>query len=134
MSRAWLLVPLALAVGLLTALLIQGCGPKVTEGEVIGKTYQEAHTYMALIPICTTTGGQYPTTSCVMIPYYMHDDADWILRLRNCDMPGESECAEGDLYVDEATFNSVEVGDYYGDDPSESITTTDDSDVKQSRA
>lgn len=117
----------ALIVSLACTVALGGCGgcDSLDEGTIESKFHEDASTYTAIIPICTTSGGKYPTTTCYPIPYVMHDDEDWGLHL----VKGEEE---GDVYVDEETWNSVEEGEYFGGD-GESVETSDE-DEKVRRA
>lgn len=65
------------------AIALVSCEPGVKSGVVIERKHEDANTYLTFIPICTTSGGKYPVTTCTPTPYYIHDDEDFRLKLRN---------------------------------------------------
>ena len=82
-------------------------GDDLDHGTITEREYQSATTFVSVIPLCTTTGGKYPTTTCTPIPYVMYDDEDWVFHLRDGERTGE-------VYVDESTYADYAVGDYFG--------------------
>lgn len=74
MRRRAVLLGLAAA-----AALAAGCGgpDHIPAGVITAKHVDPAHTYTTFIPICTTTGGKYPITTCIPYPFFVTDDTDY---------------------------------------------------------
>ena len=81
--------------------------PKLTAGEVINKHYEPARTYVAMMPIATSTG---KTTITTMVPYVIYDNEDWVVTIGGTREDGEYDTKR--IYITESYFNSVEYGDW----------------------
>jgi len=86
--------------------LLAGCGRQLTEGEIVSKHHEPAQDIMMFIPIAMSCGQNCTTT--MMIPYWVHDDEDWILTVTGQDEKGRT--LTEDWYVTEQEYNAAPVG------------------------
>jgi hypothetical protein len=113
--RSGLVLFFVALVAVLAIISLNGCGG-LDHGTVTGKEYEEGYYYQSIIPMSCGTN------CTMMVPTTMYDDPDWVLSLEACDDPDKPrDCKTGNAYVDEDTYNSLEIGDYYGQDPKEHI-------------
>lgn len=97
-------VAFVIAVAVAVIIALGGCGEqKLDHGTVVAKVHEPAHDYVYFVPVCTTTGGQYPTTHCIPIPYFVHDGEDWKLELN-------ADGKNGYDYVDRETWERTPIG------------------------
>lgn len=108
------------ALCLLAALA--GCS-NVTSGEVVDKRHEDVRIYWDQVPVyqgvpvrnCYGTGKamhcstSYQQRVTGYMPQQRVDDEDWVLVLQNGDKQGE-------VQVSEETFNSVERGQWFGEE------------------
>jgi hypothetical protein len=96
-------------LALILAAVLMACGGPV-KGTVVGKTHEDAHTYIHLQPIPHThcTGGKYPScfTTFTYIPMPMTDDEDWYLVVR------DAEGKDHSVSVTHETHDGYDIGDY----------------------
>jgi hypothetical protein len=90
-----------LAVAAASAAVLLGCGAP-EEGEIVAKDYDDAWTQILM---------QYNAATKTSYPMTIFHDEDFSFRLRYC--PAQKDCEDGWRSVDETTYNSMEVGDYY---------------------
>lgn len=87
------------------AILLSACSRKITQGEVIDKSYTPAHSEIMLIPVVTTNG---KTTTTRVIPYmYFYNDR-WDITIRGRSKEGEVETAT--YRVTRDVYDAVEIG------------------------
>ena len=65
---------IAIILAAIISLSLLGCASKITSGEVINKSYTEAHTQMMLIPVVISNG---KTMSTILVPYIYHYSDRW---------------------------------------------------------
>lgn len=106
-KKASKLTALAAAVALTAA----GCEPPFKNGTVEDKRHEDPYTYLMFIPLTTCSKDSCTTT---LIPYFIFDDEDWVLTLKNCDKIENSQpvCETANLYVTEEIYNDSEIGEY----------------------
>lgn len=91
---------------------LNGCGKKLTEGEVYEKEFREATTQVRVIPVVSTNG---KTTRTTIIPYIYRYPARWIIRIREPNGDGTYITAE--YYTTKEIYDSVNIGDTFSYDP-----------------
>jgi uncharacterized protein YceK len=91
-----------LAVALAAVLLLAGCS-SISSGYVTKKEYEPYNTYSTMLCAAFKKYG-----FSVYIPMLHYVPEHWRLDLKNHDQTGW-------VYVDEQTFNAVQVGDVYND-------------------
>ncbi|HEY4481502.1 MAG TPA: hypothetical protein VI489_01475 [Candidatus Brocadiaceae bacterium] len=81
--------------------------PKIQDGYVVEKIHENARFWMTYTVI--NAGA-----NTIVIPHPHPDDEDWIIRIKDCKPveSGKKECQTADFYVDQAVFDSIDVGDY----------------------
>lgn len=98
------------------------CGPGAPKsGTVVGKRFEPfrewEETYYHSQCIAHNKDGV--CTSYINIPYQVHrtDDEDWMVQLEEChydDNNGERKCRTGWREISQRDWESLEVGDFYG--------------------
>jgi len=102
-------------------LFVFGCN-KLESGTVVGKRYEEARTYVTIIPITISNG---KTTSIVPIPYTIYDDEDYIISISGIH---NGEIKYEEYYVDKETFDQYDINftfktqNYHNEDTGNSKT------------
>jgi hypothetical protein len=104
-----------LAALLLALCAIAACGSGVSKGEVIGKNFDPAHTWIYLQPQYTETCSGKPLI-CTQhlsgyIPIPVYDPDHWSLKLRDCS--GDNGCKTGWVDVDSQTYHDKAIGAFY---------------------
>lgn len=98
---------LALAILACIFLAISGCGTgKITSGEIVEKTFTEAHTKTIIIPICISNGKSMTTIFC---PYIYHYSDRFEIKIQKWNEE-KSEMETATYRVTETVYNSVEIG------------------------
>jgi len=87
-------------VMLLVVVLLSACGPMITSGTVKDKSFEPEHNTIVMMPV---TSGKITT----LRPMLIHRSDSWYLVL--VDEDGDEET----ISVDQNSFDSVNVGDYY---------------------
>lgn len=103
---------LALLLLVLAIVLVAGCGG-IDSGTVTRHEHQPENTYFMMLPIQTgsvCSGGNPPVCTPIygMFPFWIHDDEDFILHLRN------EEGETGKVDVSREVYESVQDGEHYG--------------------
>jgi len=88
---------------------VYGCAPLITEGEIYQKVYEPDRTWVMLMPIVIPSG---KSTTTILVPMFMHDDEDFIVKIKQYDQTQAKEIKES-LYVSEEVYNTVKVGDWF---------------------
>lgn len=87
-----------------------GCGG-IDSGTVVKHEYQPEHTYFMMMPIQTGSicSGNPPTCTPIygMFPFWIHDDEDYVLHLRDGDK-------KGSVTVSREVYEATKDGDHYG--------------------
>ena len=92
-----------LAIGaVLLTLLLTGCGPRITEGYVIDKSYSPSFMYTT-----QSCSGGYNNQPRICTPIFHHTPESWRLDI---DYPGDGS---GWVSVSEADFEAHNVGDWW---------------------
>lgn len=119
MRRNGLAAMIACLLPMLLATLA-GCGSPMPDGvTVTGKRHEPARHYTTMVPVSTGR-------STVLVPVVHHDDEDWVLIVSWVDLSHDPPRERsGVLYVDQATYERVEVGDLYWRDGREDMTDRD---------
>jgi hypothetical protein len=82
--------------------LVSGCSaPILSSGVVIEKRHEPESTVLIMVPIQTGK-------TTMMIPMYIHDDEDWIVRIEGV---WDGEVVQNTLYLPREYWELVEVGD-----------------------
>ena len=90
-------------------LLFSGCADKITEGEVVEKTFEPAHTAVRILPIIRSNG---KTTHTTYVPFiYQYPDLYCIEIQKYDEKNGEIKRATYRVTAD--VYNTVEVGDHF---------------------
>lgn len=82
----------------LLVFLLVGCSPKIKDGNVTHKIYEEPRRWVQFVPVSVGK-------TIIMQQYWHYDDEDWILVISK---DGETR----KLYVTEKFYKSVKVGDW----------------------
>lgn len=88
-------------------LLICGCSPIITEGEVYAKEYREAFTTVNCYPVVISNG---KTTTTMIIPYTVYYPERWVIFIKSFE---DGEWLTEDYFVSESIYNSINVGDIF---------------------
>ena len=81
---------LAVLLALAFVVLLPGCAKKITQGEVIDKTFSPAHIVYRLIPIVTSNG---KTSTTHFIPYVYRYPDTWTITISGLDKDGNTKTA-----------------------------------------
>lgn len=103
MSNKQKLRSVILVLLILSVLLLCGCSPKITQGEVYKKEYYPARTY-------TRINWIYINGSLKSFPQVIHKPERYVVFIR-VEKNG-TEITE-DFYVDVKTYHDISVGDWY---------------------
>lgn len=90
-------------VGVLLILALAGCSP-ISAGHITNKVYEAPYDYLTYSCASYNKDG----FCTVNIPIWHHVDAQYRFDLEQADKTGW-------VYVNEPTFNSYEIGDFYGE-------------------
>lgn len=104
---------------IVSVLLLVGCNPKVTYGEVINKEHNEAWRQLVIIPIHISNG---ETSNTIMMPYWIFHEENWKIEIRGKDKNGN--LATETYYITEDLYNEIHIGDMY--EYREEIDTTEE--------
>lgn len=88
-------------------LLLCGCSPTITEGEVYAKEYREAFTTVNCYPVVISNG---KTTTTMIIPYTVYYPERWVIFIKSFE---DGEWLTEDYFVSESIYNSVNIGDIF---------------------
>ena len=102
---SWGLV-LVLAIVLMVA--ICGCTPKITQGEVVDKQFEPAHTVVRMIPMVISNG---KTTTTHIIPYVYRYPDTYRVTIAALDEDGNRQ--EATYLVTKEVFDAVRLGDEF---------------------
>jgi hypothetical protein len=86
-----------------------GCGSEIKEGEVYAKAYEEERTWVMLMPMTISNG---KTTTTTFIPMLMHDDEDYIIKIRAFNEDKE-KWEKRTFYVTKEVYKSTSEGDWF---------------------
>jgi hypothetical protein len=86
--------------------LLYGCGQQLTEGEIIDKRHEPANDVLMFIPVAMSCGKNCTTT--MLIPYWVHDDEDWVLSVKGQTKDGDT--ITEDWYVTEQEYSAAPIG------------------------
>lgn len=98
----------AILLAVFLLVLLVGCSPRITSGEVIAKEYTPARTTLRLVPVVTSNG---KTTTTTMIPVYHHYPDSWKVTISGPDESGE--LVQETFLVEKAVYDSVSIGDEF---------------------
>lgn len=91
---------------LCTVFLFTSC-QKMKYGNVVEKWYEPESHYMMLMPMTISTG---KSTTTIMIPYYIHDNEDWCIKVTGIGVKGDTITRT--YYVDKIAFDTLSVGKF----------------------
>lgn len=97
---------IAIILVAIISLSLLGCASKITSGEVINKSYTEAHTQMLLIPVVISNG---KTMSTILVPYIYHYSDRWDVTIQAWDA-ADKKMKRATYRVTEDVYNSVDIG------------------------
>lgn len=97
---------LLLKIPLLLILTFTACSNQLSEGEIISKRYEPERTFVMLVPMIYSCGNN--CTSTMMIPYWVHDDEDYVITVSGYDKSGHQLTEE--WFVDKQTYEAAETG------------------------
>lgn len=89
------------------AMLLGGCAPRITSGEVYRKEFLPEHTYVTMMPVVTFNG---KTTSTTLVPHTVHENERYVIYIKAFD--GEKWQTE-DFYVSPEAYDAVQIGDIF---------------------
>ncbi|MBU0667059.1 MAG: hypothetical protein ABIC91_01015 [Nanoarchaeota archaeon] len=90
-----------------TIIMLNSCY-KMTEGEVYNKIYEPENSWIFLMPITMHCGKSTITT---IVPMYMYDDEDFIIKIRNYDEKGKEKSKT--IYLTREQYERINVEDWY---------------------
>lgn len=93
----------------LLSLSIMGCGEQIKEGEIYNKVHEPATQTLMMMPMTITNG---KTCTTVITPMWIYDDEDWIIYIKKFNEEKQRYNTRT-FYVNEQTFNSVAVGEWF---------------------
>ena len=76
-------------------------------GNVVEKWHEPESHYMMLMPMTISTG---KSTTTMIIPYYIHDNEDWCIKVTGIGVKGDTITRT--YYVDEMAFDTLSVGEF----------------------
>ena len=91
---------------LCTVFLFTSC-QKMKYGNVVEKWHEPGSHYMMLMPMTISTG---KSTTTMMIPYYIHDNEDWCIKVTGIGVKGDTITRT--YYVDKMAFDTLSVGKF----------------------
>ena len=91
---------------LCTVFLFTSC-QKMKYGNIVEKWYEPENHYMMLMPMTISTG---KSTTTMMIPYYIHDNEDWCIKVTGIGTKGDTITRT--YYVDKMAFDTLSVGKF----------------------
>ena len=92
-------------VVLLAALLLAGCSPRITEGEVIDKEFSPAHSITSASPVMISNGKSITT---ILVPRTYTYPAEWRITILGYDEDGNRVTET--FRVTEEVFDATEIG------------------------
>lgn len=95
----------SIALLLILLVIITGCTPKITSGEVIGKEFEPAHIEVRMIPIVRTNGKTSYTT---MMPYTYYYPDTYKVIISGTDQNGQQQTEI--FRVTKEVYDSVTIG------------------------
>ena len=100
---------------LATGAILAGCGTSVTEGRVADKYYSAPYTYY--VTMCFGYDSKGLCTIWMPVPF--EEPEHWVITLENCDLKesGDDTCPSERWYVDQATYDSLDLGEFYDAEP-----------------
>jgi hypothetical protein len=102
---------LIVALVVVLALVVVGCGG-IESGTVEKKSYEPENTYFMMLPIQTgqiCSGNPSICTPIMsMFPFWIHDDEDYVLHLRDGEKTGK-------VTVSQQTYEATAIGSEFGD-------------------
>ena len=92
---------------LLCAVLFFSSCQKLKYGNVIEKWYEPENTYVMLMPMTMSSG---KTTTTVMIPYIIHDNEDWCIKVKGIGTKGDTITRT--FYVDKIAYDTLDINKF----------------------
>lgn len=89
---------------LLTALAMTSC---IKEGVIVEKAYEIETEYVTFLPIAMYNG---KTTTTVFIPYLIHDNEDFVIKIKGVNKRGKVRYST--LYINKDQLDTLMIGDY----------------------
>ena len=89
--------------------ILTGCSNQITQGEVVGKEFKEAHTQIMMIPIIHSNG---KTTSTQIIPYIYYYPDTWKITIQKWDEDNK-EMLQATWRVTKDVYDVVNIGDEF---------------------
>lgn len=84
---------------------LMGCSKKITQGEVVDKTFSPAHVQTMLVPVCISNG---KTMTTYFIPYVYQYPDTWKITISAKGADGKIETAT--YRVTKEIFDTVQIG------------------------
>ena len=80
---------------------------KLKYGNVIEKWYEPENTFYALLPMTISTG---KSTSVIFIPYIIHDEEDWCIKVTGTGDDGDTITKT--FYIPKSRYDSITIGQF----------------------
>lgn len=84
---------------------LTGCSKKITQGEVVNKTFSPAHVQTMVVPVCISNG---KTMTTYFIPYVYKYSDTWTITISGQGEDGKTESAT--FRVTKEVFDAVPLG------------------------
>lgn len=91
---------------LLVLVLSWSC-TELKSGCVVEKWNEPEHSYTTFIPMVTSTG---KSSSVILIPYFIHDNADYCVRVEG--VSNEGDTITQTFFVNALEYDTISVGDF----------------------
>ena len=99
---------MCLLLAVMLAVMLSGCGEKITRGEVIDKKFTPCHSEVKFIYVVTSNG---KTSSTKMIPYVYRYPDTYTITITAMDEDGNRQKAT--YRVTKEVFETVQIGDEF---------------------
>lgn len=96
-----------ITVAILCVCFLFGSCQKLKYGNVVEMWHEPESNYMMLMPLVISTG---KTTSTMMIPYFVHDNEDWCIKVTGIGTDGDTITRT--YYVDAMAFDTLSIGKF----------------------
>ena len=98
----------------MAALLLVGCGKKLTEGEIYGKEFLPEETTITYVPFVYSDGKTSHTT---IIPMVFDYPDRWRIDIRSFNVNEEGEYETASYFTSEEVFEACDIGDVFSYEP-----------------